>query len=100
MKDELKGLTIKEAYLLGIKKYGYQYLDKDNKLVTKSTFYGIEKDSLSFDEIIKLSKGESLVKEIGVRFYKSFQTLSIRIDRINFDRICLCYMGIEFMTIG
>jgi hypothetical protein len=30
MKDELKGLTIKGAYLLGIKKYGYQYLDKNN----------------------------------------------------------------------
>jgi hypothetical protein len=30
MKDELKGLTIKEAYLLGNKQYGYQYLDKNN----------------------------------------------------------------------
>lgn len=28
MKDELNGLTIKEAYFLGIKNYGYQYLDK------------------------------------------------------------------------
>jgi hypothetical protein len=29
---------------------------------------------------VKLSKGESLVKEIPVRFYKSIQTLSISID--------------------
>ena len=80
MKDELNGLTIKEAYFLGIKKYGYQYLDKNKNLVTKSTFAGIEKNSLTFDEIIKLSKGEKLVKEIPLRFYKSFQNLSISID--------------------
>jgi len=80
MKDELNGLTIKEAYFLGIKKYGYQYLDKNQNLVTKSTFAGIEKNSLTFDEIIKLSKGEKLVKEIPLRFYKSFQNLSITID--------------------
>jgi hypothetical protein len=80
MKDELNGLTIKEAYFLGIKKYGYQYLDTNNNLVTKSTFAGIEKNSLTFDEIIKLSKGEQLVKEIPSRFYKSFQSLSISID--------------------
>jgi len=80
MKDELNGLTIKEGYFLGIKKYGYQYSDENNNLVTKSTFSGIEKNSLSFDEIIKLSKGNKIVKEIPVRFYKSFQTLSITID--------------------
>jgi len=80
MKDELNGLTIKEAYFLGIKKYGYQYLDENNKLVTKSTFSGIEKNSLTFDEIIKLSQGDQLVKEIPLRFYKSFQSLSITID--------------------
>jgi hypothetical protein len=62
MKDELNGLTIKEGYFLGIKKYGYQYLDKNNNLVTKSTFSGIEKNSLTFDEIIKLFQGEQLVK--------------------------------------
>jgi hypothetical protein len=80
MKEELNGLSIKEGYFLGIKKYGYKYLDKNNNLVTKSTFAGIEKNSLTFDEIIKLSKGEKLVKEIPTRFYKSFQTLSISID--------------------
>jgi len=87
MKDELKGLTIKEGYFLGIKKYGYKYLDADNNLVTKSTFAGIEKNSLTFDEIIKLSKGEKLVKEIPVRFYKSFQSLSIS---INSSHVTIC----------
>jgi hypothetical protein len=80
MKDELNGLSIKEGYFLGIKKYGYKYIDKNNNLVTKSTFAGIEKNSLTFDEIIKLSKGDKLVKEIPTRFFKSFKTLSINID--------------------
>jgi len=48
MKDELNGLTIKEAYFLGIKKYGYQYYDINNKLITKSVFAGVKRDSLSF----------------------------------------------------
>ena len=80
MKDELKGLTIKEAYLLGIKKYGYKYLDKNNNLITKSVFAGVQRDSLTFDEIIKLSQGCSLVKEIPLRFYKSLKSLSITIN--------------------
>jgi hypothetical protein len=49
LKVELPGLIIKEGYFLGIKKYGYQFLDKKNNLVTKSTFAGIEKISLTFD---------------------------------------------------
>ena len=79
MKDELNGLTVKEAYFLGIKKYGYQYLDKDNKLVTKSVFAGVSRDSLSFEEIIKLSEGYTICKEIPTRLDKSLQSLSIRI---------------------
>lgn len=80
MKDELNGLTIKEAYFLGIKKYGYQYLDENDKLVTKSVFAGVSRDSVSFEEIIKLSEGSNITKEIPLRFYKSLQNLSVTID--------------------
>jgi hypothetical protein len=80
MKDEMSGLVIKDGYFLGVKKYGYRYYDKSNKLITKSVFAGVLRDSLTFEEIIKISNGESLVKKIHVRFYKSFQTLSISID--------------------
>jgi hypothetical protein len=52
MKEELNGLTFKEAYFLGIKKYGYQILDLNNNLVTKTVFAGISSDSFSFEEII------------------------------------------------
>jgi hypothetical protein len=80
MKDELDGLIIKEAYFLGVKKYGYQYLDRNNNLVSRSVFAGVQRDSLTFEEIIKLSKGDTLVKEIPLRFYKSLKDLSISID--------------------
>jgi hypothetical protein len=80
MKDELNGLIIKEAYFLGIKKYGYQYIDSDNNLITKSVFAGIQRDSLTFDEIIKLSEGNTLIKEIPIRFFKSLKNLDISIN--------------------
>ena len=50
MKDELNGLIIKEAYFWGIKKSGYQYLDKNNNLITKSVFAGVSRNSVSFEE--------------------------------------------------
>jgi hypothetical protein len=80
MKDELNRVIIKEAYFLGIKKYLYIYEDKNGKLITKSVFAGIEIDSLTFSEIIKLSEGYTLTKEIPLRFYKSLKSLSINID--------------------
>jgi hypothetical protein len=80
MKDELNGLVIKDAYFLGIKKYGYQYIDTNNNLIVRSVFSGIERDSLTFDEIIQLSQGKTLTKEIPNRFYKSLKNLSISID--------------------
>jgi DNA polymerase elongation subunit (family B) len=42
-KDELKGNTIKKAYFLGIKKYGYI----DNNNVTHSVFSGVPRNSLT-----------------------------------------------------
>jgi hypothetical protein len=80
MKDELNGLVIKEAYFLGIKKYGYQYFDKNNNLITKTVFAGVARDSLNFEEIIKLSQGHNLVLKIPLRFYKSLKNLSITIS--------------------
>ena len=78
MKDELNGKVIKEAYFLGIKQYGYQYLEND-KLITKTVFSGVERDVLTFDEIIKLHNGETLTQKIKPRFYKSFSKMDISI---------------------
>jgi len=70
MKDELNGLTIKEAYFLGVKQYGYWYHDSNNIKIEKSVFAGIKRDSLSFYEIIHLFNGKNITKFINIRFFK------------------------------
>jgi hypothetical protein len=49
MKDELDNKLILEAYILGIKQYCYKYLSDDSNIITKSTFAGVSKDSLTFE---------------------------------------------------
>jgi DNA polymerase type B, organellar and viral len=78
MKDELDGLTIDKAYFLGIKKYGYRFI-KDNQVINKSVFSGIERDSLTFDEVEKIVDGLTITKNIENRFYKSFINLDVTI---------------------
>jgi hypothetical protein len=83
MKDELKGKFIKEGIFLGVKKYGYWYLDDENHKVEASVFAGVERNSLTFNEIIELLKGNTLHKTIDNRFYKSFNSLNISIKSAN-----------------
>ena len=45
-KDELNGIEIEEAIFLGIKQYGYKF-EKDGKVIEKSVFAGVPRDSLS-----------------------------------------------------
>lgn len=80
MKDELNGGIITKAYFLGIKKYGYEYLDQNGKMKVKSVFSGVERDSLTLDELIDLSLGNSIIKNINKpRFYRNFNNLSMKI---------------------
>lgn len=79
MKDELDGNTIIEGYFLGIKQYGYKYKNNNNEIIEKSTFAGVTKDSLTFNEVIKIFNGESITKIIPIRFFKSFINLNINI---------------------
>jgi DNA polymerase type B, organellar and viral len=75
LKDELNGNIIKKAYFLGIKKYGY--IDNNEKI--HSTFSGIERNSLTWNEIEQIAKGFTIIKETSIRFYKNFNTLNINI---------------------
>jgi hypothetical protein len=69
MKDELQGKTIAEGLFLGLKKYGYWYLDEDhNKKVEKSVFAGVQRDSLSFSEVVELFEGFKIHKSVDNRF--------------------------------
>lgn len=67
---------------MGIKQYGYQYFDNE-KLIDKSVFAGVQINSLSYSDILKLSTGEILNSGNSIRFHKSFNNLSITIKEIN-----------------
>ena len=86
MKDELNGETIKEAYFLGIKQYGYSYLleiEGIRKLQECSVFAGVKKDSLTLLQIRELHSGGGIKITIPNKFFKSFTNLSIKIKDIN-----------------
>ena len=74
-------IEINEATFLGIKQYGYTF-EKDNKLIEKSVFAGIPRDSLSYEQIVELSEGKTLESTSKLRFYKSFSSLNIKIKEI------------------
>lgn len=79
MKDELGGCVIDEAYFLGNKKYGYTYKNKEGKIINSSVFSGVERDSLSFEEVTFIAKGGTIVKDLQDRFNRSIKNLSITI---------------------
>jgi hypothetical protein len=83
MKDELNGKIIQEGFFLGIKKYGYWFLDDNNNKIEASVFAGVKRNSLTFNEIIDLYKGFKLHKSIDNRFYKSLNDLNISIKSSN-----------------
>ena len=75
LKDELNGKVIKKGYFLGIKKYGY--LDENNEV--HSIFSGIERNSLSWNEIEQIANGFTIIKQSSVRFFKNLISLNITI---------------------
>ena len=85
VKDELNGGWIKEAYFFGVKKYAY--IDNNDKV--KTIFSGISRNSLTWEEVIKLSKKETLHKNLPDQFFKSLSKLEISIKHkpinIKFD---------------
>jgi len=72
LKDELNGGVIKKAYFLGIKNYGY--IDENNGV--HSVFSGIERNSLSWNEVVKIANGFTIIKDSSVRFFKNFISLN------------------------
>jgi DNA polymerase family B len=75
LKDELNGGIIKKAYFLGIKKYGY--IDQNDKV--HSIFSGVQRNTVTWDEIVKIANGFTVIKNSKVRFFKNFNDLNILI---------------------
>lgn len=48
--------------------------------IEKSVFAGVERDSLSFEDIKSVFYGKVITKHIPIRFFKSLRGLSIRIS--------------------
>jgi len=90
LKDELKGGYIKKAYFLGIKKYGYI----DNSDQIHSVFSGVERNSLTWNEIELISKGVTIVKPSPARFFKNLSDL----NNLNIDIKTNLETSIEFKT--
>ncbi len=65
MKDELGGRIIDEAYFFGIKKYGYRIGDE-----VFSTFAGIKRDSLSWNDILDIHNNKSIHSVKNSVFFK------------------------------
>jgi hypothetical protein len=69
---------IDKACFVGLKKYGLIVTDKDGAKHESSTFAGVPKDTLSFDEVNRIHNGENLVRKLKDRFSKSFSDMSIK----------------------
>jgi hypothetical protein len=70
--------TIDKACFVGGKKYGLSVTDCNGIKHELSTFAGVPKNSLTFDDVIKIHNGEIMVRKIENRFVKSFENLIIR----------------------
>jgi hypothetical protein len=83
MKNELEKYGVQSferAIFLGNKKYAFQFIDKDGKLITKTVFSGVKKKYLTWEHFEKMANGETITIEIPNIFTHNFKTLSISID--------------------
>jgi len=83
MKDELDGKIIKKAYFIGIKQYGYYYIDSKDNVVEQSVFSGVDRNSLTFEEVESIYNGKVILKATGDRFFRSIQRLDVKIKSVN-----------------
>jgi hypothetical protein len=70
--------SIAEATFVGLKKYGLRVIDNEGNIKDSSTFAGVPKDTLTFDEVNSIHNGIPLVRKLKDRFNKSFNSLSIK----------------------
>ena len=78
----MNGLLIKEIYVLGIKQYGYWFMDQNGCRIEKSVWAGITRDSLTFKEVESLYHGDTLVKTVDSRFFKSIINLNVSVKPV------------------
>ena len=80
MKDELSGLIIEEGIFIDIKIYGYWFYDEDSKRVERSVISGVERNTVSFEELKEVFNGKTITRTVESRFFKDLKILSIKIN--------------------
>ena len=53
-KDEMNGILIQEARFIGPKRYGYWFYNSKNQRIERSVYAGLERNSLTWKQIIKI----------------------------------------------
>ena len=81
-KDELNGCVIKEIYVLGIKQYGFWFINKSGERVERSVWAGYTRDSISFAEIKDIFKGKKITKVVDNRFFRSLEDMTVVIKPV------------------
>lgn len=77
-KDELNGAVIEEATFLGIKQYGYWYLEKGVR-IEKSVFAGAPRNSIPYNWFKDMLNGKTFNINGKPKFHKSLLDFSIKI---------------------
>ena len=90
-KNEMEGLSINNiidrAIFLGIKQYGFQYTNKSGDTITKTVFAGVQRNSLSYDQIIQLLNGGEIKVTNKDRFFRSMSNFNIKIKGVLLNRM-------------
>jgi hypothetical protein len=73
---------ISEGYFIGTKEYALKIVNKKGKEIILTTFAGVKKNSLTWSEILQIVNGETLTVKSYNRFYRLFQTLTIKIKDV------------------
>lgn len=73
MKDELAGGFVQEAYFFGVKKYAY--IDQQGSI--KTIFSGVPRNSLTWEEVLRLANHETVRKMLPIQFHKTIERLEI-----------------------
>lgn len=71
--------TISEAYFIGPKEYALKIFNKENEEIVFTTFAGVKKDYLTWDQILQIVKGETIEVKSYNRFYRNFKNLTVRV---------------------
>jgi hypothetical protein len=79
MKDESNGQIVEEGYFISPKVYGLKL--SDGKAIIKSK--GLPVGSLTFDHLLKLYNGETLIFPYIPRSFNNFSNLFIHFNKVN-----------------